>query len=122
MPVESASPAPIKPAVSVADVERLDVRVGTIVKVEDVAKSAKLLKLTVDFGDHSRTILAGMKAERADPQEVCGRQALFVVNLEPKRMAGELSEGMLFDIGFADGITPVLAVPEREVPNGVRAG
>ena len=37
-------------------------------------------------------------------------------------MAGEASEGMLFDIGFADGITPVLAVPEREVPNGVRAG
>jgi tRNA-binding EMAP/Myf-like protein len=45
-----------------------------------------------------------------------------VVNLEPKRMAGEISEGMLFDIGFADGITPVLAVPERAVPAGVRAG
>jgi len=122
MSTDGTSPAPIKPVVSVADVERLDVRVGTIVKVEDVAKSAKLLKLTVDFGDHTRTILAGMKTERADPQEVRGRQALFVVNLEPKRMAGELSEGMLFDIGFADGITPVLAVPERAVPNGVRAG
>jgi tRNA-binding protein len=122
MSKDGTSPAPIKAAVSVADVERLDVRVGTIVKVEDVAKSAKLLKLTVDFGDHTRTILAGMKTERADPQEVRGRQALFVVNLEPKRMAGELSEGMLFDIGFADGITPVLAVPERAVPNGVRAG
>ena len=115
-------PAPIKPAVTVADVERLDIRVGTILEVADVAKSAKLLKLVVDFGDHTRTILAGMKTERADPREVRGRQALFVVNLEPKRMAGELSEGMLFDIGFADGITPVLAVPERAVPNGVRAG
>ncbi|HEY7923643.1 MAG: hypothetical protein ACHP85_17065 [Burkholderiales bacterium] len=114
--------APIKPTVTIADVERLDVRVGTIVAVEDVPKSAKLLKLRVDFGDHTRTILAGMKTERADPQEISGRQALFVVNLEPKRMAGETSEGMLFDIGFADGITPVLAVPERPVPNGVRAG
>ena len=114
--------APIKPTVTIADVERLDVRVGTIVAVEDVPKSAKLLKLRVDFGDHSRTILAGMKTERADPQEISGRQALFVVNLEPKCMAGETSEGMLFDIGFADGITPVLAVPERPVPNGVRAG
>ena len=114
--------APIKPAVTIADVERLDVRVGTIVAVEAVPKSAKLLRLRVDFGDHTRTILAGMKAERADPQEIRGRQALFVVNLEPKRMAGETSEGMLFDIGFADGITPVLAVPERSVPNGVRAG
>ena len=114
--------APIKPTVTIADVERLDVRVGTIVAVEDVPKSAKLLRLRVDFGDHARTILAGMKAERADPQEILGRQALFVVNLEPKRMADETSEGMLFDIGFADGITPVLAVPERAVPNGVRAG
>jgi tRNA-binding protein len=114
--------APIKPTVSIAEVERLDVRVGTIVAVEDVPKSAKLLKLRVDFGDHTRTILAGMKAERADPQEIRGLQALFVVNLEPKRMAGETSEGMLFDIGFADGITPALAVPERPVPNGVRAG
>ena len=57
-----------------------------------------------------------------DYQEIQGRQALFVVNLEPRRMAGDLSEGMLFDIGYADGITPVLAVPERPVPDGVRAG
>jgi tRNA-binding EMAP/Myf-like protein len=76
----------------------------------------------VDFGDRTRIILAGMKTERATPQEIQGLQALFVVNFEPKRMAGEMSEGMLFDIGFADGITPVLAVPESPVPNGVRAG
>ena len=114
--------APIKPTVTIADVERLDVRVGTIVAVEDVPNSAKLLRLRVDFGDHTRTILAGMKQERADPREIEGRQALFVVNLEPKKMAGEVSEGMLFDIGYADGVTPVLAVPEKPVPNGARAG
>jgi tRNA-binding EMAP/Myf-like protein len=45
-----------------------------------------------------------------------------VVNLEPQEMMGELSEGMLFDLGYADDITPVLAVPERPVPDGVRAG
>jgi tRNA-binding protein len=120
--VSPFTPAAIKPTVSIADVEKLDVRVGTIRSVEDVPKSAKLLKLTVDLGDHTRTILAGMKAERSDPQAIVGLQALFVVNLEPKRMAGEVSHGMLFDIGFADGITPVLAVPERTVPNGSRAG
>jgi len=120
--VEQPSPAVVKPRVSVSDVEKLDVRVGTILAVEDVPKSAKLVRLRVDFGDHTRTILAGMRSERTDPREIEGRQALFVVNLEPKRMAGEVSEGMLFDIGFADGITPVLAVPERPVPNGVRAG
>jgi tRNA-binding protein len=119
-PVEA--PAPLKPAITVADVEKLDVRVGTIVAVDDVPKSAKLARLTVNFGDHTRTILAGIRTERADPQEIRGRQALFVVNLEPKRMAGEVSEGMLFDIGFADGVKPALAVPERPLPNGVRAG
>ena len=50
-----------------------------------------------------------------------GKQALFVVNLEPRKMMGEVSEGMLFDIGHSDGLTPVLAVPEKEVPNGTRA-
>ena len=120
--MEEFKPAAVKAAISVADAEKLDVRVGTIVAVVDVPKSPKLVKLAVDFGDHQRTILAGLKQERADPQEIVGRQALFVVNLEPKRMAGEVSQGMLFDIGFADGVTPVLAVPERAVPNGVRAG
>lgn len=67
-----------------------DIRVGTISAVEDIERSDRLERLTVD--------------------------------LEPKTMAGEVSEGMLFDIGYASGITPVLAVPEKEVPNGVRAG
>jgi tRNA-binding protein len=115
-------PAPLKPAISFAEVDRIDVRVGTIVSVAEVPGSDKLLKLTVDFGDHRRSILAGMKQERANPSEIEGRQALFVVNLAPKKMMGEVSEGMLFDLGYADGITPVLAMPEREVPNGVRAG
>ena len=115
-------PAPIKPPIAVADVEKIDVRVGTIVTVEDVPKSSKLARLTVDFGDHRRTILAGIRKERANPREIEGRQALFVVNLPPRPMAGEVSEGMLFDIGFADGVTPVLAVPERPVPSGTRAG
>jgi len=115
-------PAPLKAAVAFDAVEQLDVRVGTIESVEDVKGSDKLLKLNVSFGNHRRTILAGMKRERANPQEIVGRQALFVVNLAPRRMAGEVSEGMLFDIGYADGITPVLATPEKPVPDGARAG
>lgn len=120
--MESLQPSPIKPAISLADIEKLDVRVGTIVRVEEVTGSDKLLKLTVDFGDHRRIILAGMKQERESPQEVEGRQALFVVNLAPKKMMGEVSEGMLFDIGYSDGLKPALAVPERTLPNGARAG
>src|SRR5256714_5090186 len=119
---EEIKPAPIKPAIFFADLDRIDVRVGTILSVEDVAGSDKLLKLTVDFGDHQRSILAGMKQERENPREIEGKQALFVINLEPKKMMGQLSEGMLFDVGYADGILPALAIPERSVPNGIRAG
>jgi tRNA-binding protein len=115
-------PAPVKPVIEFAVVESIDIRVGTIVAVEEVPSSKKLVRLRVDFGDHQRTILSGMKQERADPTEIRGRQALFVVNLAPRPMAGEVSEGMLFDIGYADGIRPVLAVPEAPVPDGTRAG
>jgi tRNA-binding protein len=115
-------PAPIKPEVSIEDFHKLDIRVGTIRAVKEVPDSNKLMKLVVDFGDHSRSILAGIKQERTDPQEINGHQALFVVNLPPRKMAGEISEGMLFDIGYVDGVTPALAVPEREMPNGSRAG
>jgi len=116
------TPASVKPTVAFSALEALDVRVGTILRVEDVPKSDKLLRLIVDFGDHSRKILSGMKQERPDPQALVGTQTLFVVNLEPRRMMGEVSEGMLFDLGYADGIAPALAVPERPVPNGSRAG
>ena len=115
-------PAAIKPEIGHEALEALDIRVGTIVAVEDVPKAAKLVRLIVDFGDHRRRILAGLKQERPDPRELEGRQALFVVNLKPKTIMGEVSEGMLFDIGFADGVTPVLAVPEKPVPDGTRAG
>jgi tRNA-binding protein len=116
------TPAPVKTAVAKDLLDQLDIRAGTIVSVDDVAGSDKLVALRVNFGDHQRTIVAGLKKERADPREIVGRQALFVVNLEPRKMRGVLSEGMLFDLGYADGITPVLAVPERPVPDGTRAG
>ena len=116
------TPAPVKPTVGIEVLESLDIRVGTIISVEDVPGSSKLIRLSVDFGDHRRTILAGLKRERAAPKEIEGRQALFVVNLKPRKMAGETSEGMLFDIGYSDEIVPVLTVPESPVPNGARAG
>ena len=114
--------APVKPTISFDVLDRVDIRVGTIKLVEDVKGSEKLVKLTVDFGDHSRTILAGMKQERKNPKEIEGKQALFVVNLEPRRMMGETSDGMILDIGYADGLIPVLATPESPVPDGARAG
>ena len=115
-------PTEIKPTIQLEDLEKIDIRVGTIVSVEDVENSDKLVKLSVNFGDHSRTILAGLKQERETLKEIEGKQALFVVNLAPRKMRNEVSEGMLFDIGYADGLVPVLAMPEKAIPDGARAG
>jgi tRNA-binding protein len=114
--------AAVKPSIALSVLDQLDIRVGTILGISEVPASDKLMQLAVDFGDHQRTIVAGIRQERADPSEVVGKQALFVVNLEPRKIKGVLSQGMLFDIGYADGITPVLAMPEKPVPNGCRAG
>jgi len=116
------TPAKAKPTISPELLNQIDIRVGTIESASDVSNSEKLVALRVNFGDHWRTVLAGMKRERANPREVEGKQALFVVNLPPRKMAGVMSEAMLFDMGYADGITPVLAVPESRVPDGTRAG
>jgi len=120
--METIEVAPVKPTISLDLLEKVDIRVGTIKLIEDVKGSDKLLKMTVDFGDHTRTILVGMKQEREQPKQIEGVQALFVINLEPKKILGEVSQGMLLDIGYADGIKPVLALPEEKVPNGARAG
>lgn len=112
----------VKENIKLDVLDKVDIRVGTILTVEDVEKSNKMVKLTVDFGSFTRIILVGMKEEREDPREIEGQQALFVVNLAPKKMCGVVSEGMLFDIGYADGIMPVLAQPEKSVPNGTRVG
>ena len=115
-------PAPIKETITYGEFDRVDIRVGTIVSVAEVPGSRKLMKLQVDLGDHTRQILAGIRQERDDPVEIVGKQALFVVNLAEREMAGEISQGMLFDIGYEDGVLPVLAMPEKPVPNGTRAG
>ena len=116
------TPAPVKPPITADLLDKIDIRAGTIEAVEEVPGSDKLVALRVNFGDHKRTIVSGMKQERANPREIEGKQALFVVNLEPRKMRGVLSEGMLFDIGYADGLKPALATPEKPLPDGSRAG
>ncbi|HKV38040.1 MAG TPA: tRNA-binding protein [Blastocatellia bacterium] len=115
-------PAPLKPVISTKTLDQLDIRAGTIELVEEVPNSDKLVTLHVNFGDHKRRIVAGLRQERRNVKEIEGIQALFVVNLEPRKIRGVVSEGMLFDIGYADGLKPVLAIPEARVPDGTRAG
>jgi len=116
------SPAPVKGEIDMALLDRVDIRVGTIRAVEPVSGADRLAVLTADFGDHIRRIVAGIRTERDNLDVLIGAQALFVVNLPPKTIRGQRSEGMLFDVGFADGLRPALAQPERPVPNGARAG
>ena len=116
------TPAPIKPEIELDVFNQVDIRVGTILSVNDVPGADALVALRVSFGDHQRTIVAGLKKERSDPREIEGRQALFVINLKPRKMRGVLSEGMLFDLGYADGVPQALAIPGKPVPDGTRAG
>lgn len=118
----SLKPLPVKPTIKYEDMDKVDIRIGTIEKVEDIVESDKLARLTVNFGDFKRKILVGIKKERENIFEIEGKQALFVINLEPRKMMGEMSEGMLFDIGYANEIIPVLALPEKPVPDGTNAG
>jgi tRNA-binding protein len=115
-------PPPVKRQVDADTLDALDVRVGTIRTVQDVPGAARLLLLSVDFGDRERSVVAGIKQERLAPNDLVGRQALFVVNLPPKTIRGHTSEAMLFDIGYADQLRPAFAQPEWPVPNGTRAG
>lgn len=114
---------PILENITIEDLYKIDIRAGEIKEVFEVENSDKLIEFIVDFGDFTKNILAGMKKEREDYKELVGKQALFVVNLPPRKMAGRVSEGMIFDLGYRDGLKkPMLSVPEEHVPNGTRAG
>jgi tRNA-binding protein len=116
------APHAIKPTIPADLLQQIDVRVGTIRSVGAVPGTDRLALLMVDFSDRQRTIVAGVRAERSSPDALVGQQALFVVNLPPKTIRGQLSEGMLFDIGYEDGLRPALAQPEWPVPDGALAG
>lgn len=110
----------IKSQITIDDLNKIDIRVGTIESVQPVEGSEKLVKLLVNFGQFSRTILSGIKRDFPDLTALLNKQALFVVNLAPRTMMGEVSDGMLFGI-----ITPTekytLAAPFEPVPNGSTA-
>jgi tRNA-binding EMAP/Myf-like protein len=115
-------PAPVKAEIDASVLDRLDVRAGTIRAAVPIERADRLARLTVAFADRERTIVAGIRTERRSLDALVGRQCLFVVNLAPKTIRGHRSEGMLFDIGFADGLRPAFATPEWPVPDGTRAG
>lgn len=102
------------------DLQKLDIRVGTFISVEPVEGSEKLYKEIVDFGPEigTRQILSGIK-RFFSPEELIGKQAIFIVNLAPRMIMGLESQGMLLATG--DEETPVLLIPENKVKPGAKA-
>jgi methionine--tRNA ligase beta chain len=107
-----------KAVIPFGDFEKLDMRVGTIVEVEIPDGSEHVYRMRVNLGKDvgERTIFSGLKADY-DKEDLVGKQALFAVNLEPKKIMGEESEGMLLAVDGDD--MPILLVPEKPVEDGV---
>ena len=102
------------------DFQKMDIRVSTILAAEKVAKTKKLLKLTVDTGIDKRTIVSGI-AEHFTCEELVGRQVLVLVNLAPRELKGILSQGMILMAEDASGKLELLA-PEHKTNNGAMVG
>lgn len=107
---------PAKENINFDDFMKMDVRVGTITEAEKVAKTKKLLKLTVDTGIDQRTIVSGI-AEHYKPEEIIGKQVSVLVNLEPKKLKGIESQGMILMAEDADGKLSFVS-PDQAVKPG----
>lgn len=98
------------------DFKKLEIKIGTVLSVGRIEGADKLLKIKFDMGDHERQILAGIAEFLEDPQSLIGKQIPILVNLEPRKMRGEMSEGMML-AADEDG-RPVLLHPEKPVRSG----
>lgn len=101
--------------ITIDEFKQVQLRVATIREAQPVPKSTKLLKLTLDLGDETRTIVAGI-AENYAPDQLIGKQIVIVANLQPAVIRGIVSEGMLLAADVND--RAILVAPDREVPNG----
>tara|TARA_Y100000310_G_scaffold333193_1_gene410244 strand:+ start:1419 stop:1757 length:339 start_codon:yes stop_codon:yes gene_type:complete len=108
----------MKETIDFSDWEKLDVRVGEIIEVEDIEGADKLYKLTVDFGEEigTRTICAGIK-EYISKENLKGKKAIFLVNLASRKLRGIESEGMILASENENG-NIILLVPEKDISKG----
>ena len=119
---ETYEPEPVKENVDFETFEKLDIRVGLVTECEKVKKSKKLLKFHIDDGTkEGRTILSGIAAYYEDPQELVGKQVLFVANFAPRKMMGEESQGMILSAVNYDGTLSVTTT-SKDVKPGSQVG
>ncbi len=107
---------PLKPEVTIDDFSKLDIRIGKVTAAEKMEKSNKLLKLTVNSGLDTRTILSGI-AQHYTPEEMVGKQVTFIANLAPRKMMGIESQGMILMAENSEGKLKLLQ-PMGEVEPG----
>lgn len=106
------------PAIDFAQFEKLDVRVGVVKECHKVPKSDKLLQFALDDGLGGRTIVSGIAHHYADPSALVGRRVLFVANLEPRKLKGVVSQGMILSAEGPDGGLHLATVDEESLPGG----
>jgi len=107
---------PAKEEIEFDDFMKMDIRTGTILEAEKVAKTKKLLKLKIDTGIDQRTVVSGI-AEYYEPQDIIGKQVSILVNLKPRKLRGIESQGMILMAEDKDGKL-VFVAPEQKVSNG----
>ncbi|HUX81004.1 MAG TPA: methionine--tRNA ligase [Candidatus Paceibacterota bacterium] len=110
-----------KPPITIEDVSKIEVQVGTVRSAERVPNTEKLMRLLIDFNEEAgpRQIISGIVPYVADPESLVGRQLAFVTNLVPRIICGLESNGMLFAVG--EGESFAFLSPDRDVPPGTRA-
>lgn len=107
--------------ITLDDLKKVEIQVGTVVSAERVPESEKLLRLMVNFGEEAgpRQIISGIQAYVNEPEDIVGKQLTFVTNLEPRTIMGLESNGMLFAVGKGDSFG--FLTPHKEVPPGTSA-
>jgi methionyl-tRNA synthetase len=116
---EAGRNGPQEPKITIDDFAKVELRVAQVISAERVPGADKLLKLTVDVGSEVRQILAGI-AKAYAPESMVGRKIVIVANLQPRKMRGLESNGMLLAASVGDEGRPVLATFLEDVPNGAR--
>ena len=114
-------PMDVKEQTTFDEFEKSDIRVGTVLSCEKVKKSDKLLQFRIDDGMGGRTILSGIAQSYPNPEELVGKQILFIANFPPRKMMGIESQGMILSAVNADGKL-VLTTVSAEVRNGAQVG
>lgn len=102
--------------ITIDDFKKLEIKIGRVVSAEAVPESEKLIKLIFDIGGEERQIIAGILKSYPDPNALVGKQMPVLLNLEPRKLMGLESQGMVLAAN-AEG-SPVVLFPERSVPPG----